>query len=240
MGLKIFKDTDAPKAPTSSFADDVVGRFRSGYQVNDRPAALTEWRVTTGDPEVAEAVRAIMGGGEAQEWAAKGEDNLEVFTTSGSVDVIVEKVADLRQRLVLWGRNGKPIYISDGETISYPDERKGEPDPDASLDLNARKQKARDGIGAEPQIEVYFRLAANPDLGIFKFQSASWSLVRDLDYNGTEDALTDAVADSNGAGALVSLALENVSFVAKNGPQAGKTVSFTKPVLTVKGAAAPF
>jgi hypothetical protein len=33
-----------------------------------------------------------------------------------------------RQRLVLWGRNGKPIYTTDGETKDD-----GTPDPDAHL-----------------------------------------------------------------------------------------------------------
>ena len=57
-------------AGTSGFRgveNDVVGRFRSGHQINKRPAALSEWRVTTGDPEVAEKIHDILGGDAPQE-----------------------------------------------------------------------------------------------------------------------------------------------------------------------------
>jgi hypothetical protein len=224
MGLKIFGDR--PKADPEarqSFADDVVGRFRSGYQVNDRPASLQAWRVTTGDPAVADEIAAFYGGS-PQEWEAKGEDNIETFTEAATVDVIVER---LDQRLVLWGRNNKPIYSTDGETKDD-----GTPDPDAGLTLAERKQKGRDGIGPVPQIEVLFRLAEKPDLGVFKFVSGSWSFLSDLDYFGVEDSLADADGK-----ATATLGLTEVSFVAKNGPQAGKTVSYTKPVLKITGAA---
>lgn len=235
MGLHIF-DTDDGEAPRKrqSFADDVVGRLRSGYQVNGRPAALEAWRVTTGDPDVASAVAELYGG-DPQEWDASGEDGIEVFTEATSVDVIVDGAPDsngnprgLRQRLILWGRNGgKPIYTSDGVTKDD-----GSPDPDAGLTLAERKEKARQGIGPVPAIEVYVRLADNPDLGLFKFASGSWSFASDLDYNDTEADLL-----AIGGPVKATLSLEGVSFVAKSGKRAGKTVSYTKPVLKIKGAA---
>ncbi|QNO12691.1 recombination directionality factor [Arthrobacter phage Snek] len=237
MALKIFGDNPQTATRPKSFKDDVVGRFRSGHQINNRPAALNEWRVTTGDPEVADAVHEILGGDAPQEWAAKGEDNIEVFTASKKVEIILEGTNALRQQMVLWSRQGKLIQASDGETLTYPEEQKGQPDPDAALSFQERKQKARDGFGAEPQIEVYFRLADEPDLGIFKFQTGSWSMASDLAYNGTDDELADAVADSEENKARATLELEEVSFVAKNGPRAGQTVSYTKPVLKIKGAA---
>ncbi|WP_286689674.1 MULTISPECIES: hypothetical protein [unclassified Aeromicrobium] len=40
---------------------DIVGRFRSGYQANDRPVALQNWRITSGDPEVADKVADQFG-----------------------------------------------------------------------------------------------------------------------------------------------------------------------------------
>ncbi|WGH21384.1 recombination directionality factor [Arthrobacter phage Emotion] len=233
MALKIFGDADTANAtPRNKFADDVVGRFRSGHQINKRPAALSEWRVTTGDPEVADKIYDLLGGEAPQEWEANGEDNLEVFTASKAIEVILESSKAIRQRLVLWGRNGKPIYTTDGETKDD-----GTPDPDAELSFQERKQKGRDGIGPTPDVEVYFRLAADPDLGIFKFQSGSWSLVSDMAYNDTEGELADALADSESGKVKAILKLEQVSFVAKNGPQAGKTVSYTKPVIQIKGAA---
>jgi hypothetical protein len=225
MSLKIFGADEAPK-PRQTFKDDVVGRFRSGYQINNRPQALTEWRVTTDDISVADAIAEAFGG-KPQEWDAKGGDNIEVFTEEKTVDIIIESPSKLRQRLILWGRSGKPILVSDGETLDN-----GEPDPDAGLSLAERKQKARDGVGPEPSIELYFRLADEPDLGIFKFQSGSWSLATDLARDGIDEALEEIDGP-----ARATLGLEEVSFVAKQGPRAGSTVQYTKPRIKVKGAA---
>ncbi|MGZ0151857.1 recombination directionality factor [Kribbella sp. WER1] len=236
MSLKIFGGENGEAPKKTKFSDDVVGRFRSGYQVEQgrkmTPVALQEWRVTTGDPAVAEAVREAMGGDEAQEWDATGEDNLEVFTTSKGVDVVLDGPKALRQRMILWGRNGKVIRESDGETCTD-----GTPDPQAGQSLAQRKEEARNGTGAEPQIEVYFRLAGNEDLGVFKFQSGSWSLASDLAYNGVADELDDLSADADDGKVHAHLSLEEVSFIAKNGPRAGQTVSYTKPVLKIKRAA---
>lgn len=238
MGLNIFgTDPATATRPKNSFKDDVVGRFRSGHQINGRPAALTDWRITTGDPEVADKVYELFGGDAPQDWEAKGEDNIEVFTATGKVAIILEGEKALRQQMVLWSRNGKLISASDGATLTYPEDQKGQPDPDAALSFQERKARARDGFGAEPQIEVYFRLAEDPDLGIFKFQTGSWSMASDLAYNDTEGDLADAVADSETGQAKATLELEQVSFVAKNGPRAGQTVNYTKPVLKVQGAA---
>lgn len=238
MGLNIFgNDPENQPKPRGNFADDIVGRFRSGYQLSGRPAALTEWRVTTGDPDVAKEVHDLLGGDAPQEWEAKGEDNLEVFTASKEIEILIEGEKSLRQKMVMWSRNGKLIFASDGQTIDYPEDQRGNPDPDADLSFQERKQKGRDGIGPEPQIELYFRLVGAEDLGIFKFQTGSWSMVSDLAYDGTEDALADAIADSATGKAKATLKIEEVSFVAKNGPRAGQTVSYNKPVLKIKGAA---
>src|SRR5690606_39483525 len=53
------------------FSGDVVGRFRSGYQVDNRPQSLGAWRVTTGDPEVAARVHELFGGDSPQEWRSE-------------------------------------------------------------------------------------------------------------------------------------------------------------------------
>lgn len=232
MALKIWgTDPSAQPTPRQKFADDVVGRFRSGHQIDDRPAALDEWRVTTGDPEVAAKVHELLGGDEPQEWAAKGEDNIEVFTASAEVEIIIEKARDLRQRMVLWGRSGKPIYVSDGEFIlddqGHPTEER---DPDA--DLSFAERKAKKDIGAIPDIELFFRLADEQDLGVFKFKTGSWGFASDLAYNGVEAALEAAEGPVKAV-----LKLEPVSFVAKNGPRKGQTVSYTKSELVIKGAA---
>ena len=233
MGLKIFgTDPESQPKPRQRFADDVVGRFRSGHTLNGRPAALEDWRVTTGDPEVAKAIFDILGGDAPQEWDAKGEDNLEVFTASNKVAIILEGEKALRQSMILWGRNGKMISKSDGETMED-----GTPDPDAELSFAERKKKGQDGIGPVPQIEVYFRLAEEPDLGIFKFQTGSWSMASDLAANDVEGDLRDYVADSETGRVRATLELEPVNFTIKKGPNAGRNVSYTKPVLEILGAA---
>jgi hypothetical protein len=228
MALRIFgTDPENQPKPPKTFVDDTVGRFRSGYTLNDRPAALSDWRITTGDPVVADRVYDLFGGDAPQAWDAKGEDKIEVFTGVDGVDVILAGPSALRQRMVLWSRAGKLIIDSDGET--YAD---GSPDPDAELTFQERKKKGQDGIGPAPQIELYFRLAAEPDLGIFKFQTGSWSMAQDLARYDVEGQL----AEIDGPTKAV-LKLEEVSFVAKNGPRAGQTVQYTKPVLEIKGAA---
>jgi hypothetical protein len=241
VSLKIFGENGPNNGGGKKFSDDIVGRFRSGHQVGNgarkKPVALQEWRVTTGDPDVAEKIQGLLGGDEPAEWEATGEDNLEVFTTSPEVEIILEKASALRQAMILWGRNGNIIRKSDGETIEYPEDQKGNPDPQAGQSLQERKAEAKAGTGSEPQIEVYFRLAEEPDLGIFKFQSGSWSMVSDLAYNGTQEEIEDLFAD--GAESVrATLGLEEVSFEAKSGPMAGKTVTFTKPVLKALEASA--
>ena len=214
----------APAGP-HPLNDDVVGRFRSGYQLNDRPAALTEWRVTTGDPEVAAAIYDLLGGDAPQEWPAKGEDNLEVFTASKEIEVIIDSPKSVRQRLVLWGRNGKPIYTTDGETKDD-----GTPDPDSHLSLQERKQRSRDGVGPTPDVEVYFRLTALPDLGVFQFRTGAWSLVQDWVWTDMKSQLVEV------AGPIAAvLVLEQVSYTAKNGPKTGRLIEYVKPALTVRG-----
>lgn len=239
MSLKIFGGPDGAPQKKAQKTDDVVGRFRSGYVVGEgrdaRPVALQEWRVTTGDPDVAEKIADLLNAeSDPKEWDAAGEDNIEVFTSANEIEVILEGEKALRQAMVLYGRKGI-VRVSDGETITYPEDQKGKPDPQAGQTFAERKQEARDGTGAEPRIEVWFRLAANPELGLFKFQSGSWSLVSDLAYNDVEGDLADYAADSDGKGVNATLSLEEVSFVAKNGPRAGQTVSYTKPVLKIVG-----
>ncbi len=211
-------------------ASRAIGRFQTSYTRNDRPASLNEWRVTTGDPDVAKTIHELLGGDEPQEWAAKGEDNLEVFTASAEVAIVIENAKALRQRMVLWGRSGKPIYVSDGAHIlddsGNPTE---EVDPDAELSFAERKAKKE--TGAIPDIDLYFRLADEPDLGIFKFKTGSWGFASDLAYNGVVEALEAAEGPTKAV-----LKLEPVSFVAKNGPMKGKTVSYTKSELVLKGA----
>jgi hypothetical protein len=87
--IRIF-ETDPNAAPKKrvTFPDDVVGRVRSGKMVNGRPASLSTWRFTTGDPDVANAVANAFGG-EVAEWETSKEDNLEVITETDTLPVII-------------------------------------------------------------------------------------------------------------------------------------------------------
>lgn len=207
----------------SARPDATIGRFRSGYHRDGVPTALDDWRVTTGDPEVADKIFEIFGGEAPQPWETTQEDNLEVFTASPEVDIIIANSKALRQRMVLWSRQGKLVIDSDGET--YAD---GTPDPDAELTFAERKKKGQDGLGPAPQIEVYFRLAEEPDLGVFKYQTGSWSMLNDLARDGSPAKL-----EAVGQPALARLRIDHIVFEAKNGPRAGETISYRKPVLTL-------
>lgn len=218
MAIRIF-DAD-PDAQKRKPLEDVVGRFRSGALQSNRPVSLDEWRVTTGDPEVAETIQGIMGGDEPETWETKGEDNIEVYTTTSSVDIILDGPNAVKSAMVLWGRNGI-IHTSDGETLST-----GEPDPMAGKSLQERKEAAKAGYGSEPSVQVYFKLEGHEDLGKFKFFSGSWTLAEAI------GAVEDKLAEIDGP-ARATLSLEVVEYTTK----AGREVRFTKPVLNVKGAA---
>ena len=220
MALRIF-DVDPDARPKKGFADDLVGRFRSGAQVNGRPLALSEWRVTTGDPDVADAIAAALGG-TPEEWDTKTEETLEVYTAAPSVRVLLDGPQAVRTSMALWGRNNKKVRECDGVT-QMDDAKSPCVCPDKVAD---RKVAAKEGTGCEPSISIFFRLAdeALRDLGKFRFQSGSWSMAAEI---GEAEA---KLADINGP-AIATLSLERVEYTTK----AGREVSYTKPVLKVLG-----
>lgn len=222
MGIRIFDvDPDAPP-PRQGFSEDVVGRFRSGASVAGEATALGEWRVTTADPDVAAAVAGLLGGTPA-EWNTEGDEGIEVYTSSAAVEVVLDPGA-IRSGMVLWGQKGRPIRSCDGLT-----QKDGNKTPCVCPNtVAARKKAAKEGHGCEPSIQVFFRLAAAPDLGEFRFLSASWVMARDI--GAAEDAL-----EAIGGPARALLTLKEESFVAKSGPRKGETITFTKPVLEVLG-----
>jgi hypothetical protein len=223
VGLRIF-ETDPESAPKPRFSEDLVGRFRSGYQINNRPMSLEKWRVTTGDPEVADAVHDMLGGQDVQEWEATGEDNLELFTDSTRVKVWLEGPNALRQGMALWGRNGKAIRRCDG-VEQTGEGAEGNPCV-CPASYAERKQAAKDGTGCEPGITIYFKFADDLDLGKFKFQTGSWSFVKDVMAPEAKLAQIDGPA-------LAWLGLEPVEFTTKT----GVNVKYTKPTLEIIGAA---
>ena len=210
---KLFNDT--PKFGQS----DIVGRVRSGAQVQGRPVALQEWRFTTGDPDVAAAV-AEKYGGTPGKWDTTTEETLEVMSTAGSLPVVLTSI---QSEFVLWGRGSTPIRSCDG-SVQKDDQKSPCVCPS---DVREHKEAARAGSACQPSVRATFRLADLPDLGLWRFNSASWQLAGEV--NAAEDALAAAGGEAEGL-----LRLELVEYQTKN----GRNVSYTKPIIEV-GAPVP-
>lgn len=209
---------------------NTIGRFHAGYLDGITSISLDEWRVTSDDPTVAERIAELFGG-EAQTIDGSKEGSVlhEVFTTAKSINVIVEDPDSIGTEFVLWGRDGKIAMRGDSYTLDD-----GTADPDAELPVAERKERAKKGLGTAPETTIYFRLADDPNLGIFKFiQRNSWNLERNLARDGFYEKL-----DAPDGPVSIELKREPVSFASKQGPRAGQLVSVTQTELKFKGAAA--
>ncbi|MFE9256519.1 hypothetical protein [Streptomyces sp. NPDC006879] len=222
--LTIFEtDPDAKPKPKQTFSDDTVGRFHSGRQVDDVPEALSEWRITTGDPEVAKAVAQLFGG-EPIETDSTGENFIDVFTDRETVPVVLDGPDAIYADMKLWNRN-KLVHHCDGTVFLSPDERKGKPCHCPEL-FAERKAAAKDFMGPAPSITITFRLADDPELGKFKFQSGSWVMASVLHEYENDLSAVDGPA-------LAELTLELVEYTIKKGKNKGRNVSYYKPVIKV-------
>lgn len=203
---------------------EVIGRFRSGYQMGDRPAALREWRVTTADRDVAERIIDLLGSKEAepQEWDSKGEDNLEVFTTSSKVEVILSGDDAIDARMVVFTRGQDRLFVCKGQVY---EPEKSEPFVCEADDFSTKAEHRANRHVCEPLVKVRFRLAADPGLGLFEFQTGSWSFA--MGVGGVRFELQKV-----GGPARATLALEKAEF-----ERDGELIKFTKPVLNVLGPA---
>lgn len=219
----------ADEAKPGKYENDTVGRFRSGHAVKGKPVSLSQWRVTTGDPDVAEVISRELGGN-PEEWDATGDDAIEVFTETDTVEIILS-ASDIRTGMVLFGRSGPPIRSCDGRT--QKGENEGTPCA-CPMVLQERKDAAARGTGCSPSIQVVFSLAAFPALGRFSFRSGSWQLAKDIGLAEAALARIDGPAHAR-------LSLEVVSWIDK---KTNREKSFTKPVLTigksVQNDSAPF
>lgn len=215
MAIDLFDPNNQPSGG-ARYSDDVVGKFRSGYQINKRPASLSAWRVTTGDPDVADYVSSQFDGDQPQEWDATGEDNLEVFTKAESVDIILAGTSAIEARMLIWSRGAKRIVNCEGDAVDTD----GKPYECTLGGFRNRKEHEEAGHVCEPRISITFRLADNPDLGLFRFETGAWSLA---------SVIARAIGDLSkiDGDAKATLALELVDLGDRK---------FTKPVLSVKGA----
>lgn len=218
MALDIF----APREQnTATRATDVVGRFRSGHQINKRPVSLKEWRVTTGDPTVAEAIQEHLGGDEVATWETGGEDNLEVFTTAKEADIIIESADAVDARMVVWARGSKRIVVCHDEVY----DTEGGPFECEEGGYRTRREHDEQGHVCEPLIKVRFRLAADLDLGVFEFQTGAWSLASQV------GVLLGDIQKYDGP-VKATIGLEPAEF-----EKDGKPVKFTRPFIKVTGEA---
>lgn len=218
MAIRIF-ETDPNAKPKGSFSDDTVGRFHGGKQTDGIPVALSEWRVTTGDPEVADAIAQLMGG-QAVETDSTSENFIEILTTTNKVKVVLSGPDAISSDLKLW--NGSQlIHHCDGVEFLSPDEDRGKPCRCPAL-MEDRKAAAKTKRGPSPSISVLFRLAEDYELGLFRFQTGSWKLAEVL--HEVENAL-----DKVGGEALATIELELVEYTTKM----GRDVSYRKPVIKV-------
>ncbi|MFJ7419765.1 hypothetical protein ACIQXD_14285 [Streptomyces uncialis] len=226
MSLLTIFDTDpnAKPKPKQDFSDDTVGRFHSGRQVDDVPEALSEWRITTGDMVVARSVAQLFGGEPIENEGSTSENFIDVFTERETVPVILDGPEAVYADLKLWNRN-KLVHHCDGTKFLSPDEKKGQACHCPEL-FAERKAAAKDFMGPSPSITVTFRLADDPELGVFKFQSGSWVMASVLhEYENDLAAI--------GGPALAELTLELVEFTIKKGKNKGLNVSYYKPVIKV-------
>lgn len=219
---RIFQPREQVKRQQAT--NDVAGRFRSGYQINNRPASLPEWRVTTVDHDVAARVIELLGAShdEPQEWETKGDDVYEVFTKAKKVDVILNGISAIDARMVVWTRGADRLFVCGGKVY---EPEKSEPYVCEDGDYTTKAEHDEQGHVCEPLIKVRFRLADDPDLGLFEFQTGAWSLASVIG-----NVLYDLQAVEGPA--LASLALEPTEFTRE-----GQKVKFTKPVISIKGAA---
>jgi hypothetical protein len=221
LAVRIFEtDPDSKPKERREFADDLAFRFRSGMtDEKGVPMSLPEWRVTTGDPTVADAVAQLYGG-KVEEWETSKEDALQVLTNAKSVQIIINGVSAVESRLILWGRKG-PIHECDGVYFLSPEEDKGTRCGCPSL-LADRKSAARAERGPAPHTTIKFRVAEDYDLGIGSFSSTSWDLLTTLH-------MVENDLEAIGGEALCELSLELVEYTTKQ----GRDVSYRKPVVKV-------
>ncbi|MBH1936489.1 hypothetical protein I5Q34_19780 [Streptomyces sp. AV19] len=218
MALRIF-ETDPDAMPRPQFADDTVGRFHGGKSENNVPVPLPEWRVTTGDPEVAAAVAQLMGGTPV-ETDSTSENYIEILTATDRVKVVLSGADAIDDDLKLW--NGSTlIHHCDGVEFLSPEEDKGKPCGCPTL-LEERKTAAKAKRGPSPSISVKLRIAEDYDLGVFRLQTGSWKLAEVL--HEVRNSL-----DKVGGEALCSLELELVEYTTKQ----GREVSYRKPTIRV-------
>lgn len=216
MAFRIF-ETDPDAKPKPRFTDDTVGRFHSGRSVNNVPESLSEWRVSTDDPEVGQALAQLLG----RRADDTPEDPDHDFVTDvDKVLIVLDGPGAIAADMKLWNRS-QLVHHCDGVEFLSPETDMGNPCGCPAL-FAERKAAAKAFRGPSPSINITFRLADDYELGLFRFQSGAWTLAEVL--HEIENALARVQGE-----ALAELSLELVEYTTK----AGRAVSYRKPVIKV-------
>ncbi|QAX94022.1 recombination directionality factor [Streptomyces phage Euratis] len=225
------EDADNKPKKRETYADDSVGRLHSGYMDTEgkkpQPVALTEWRFSTGEKSVADAVAQLFGGTPVENDESTSENFIDVFTEAQRIPVVIEQ-GGVHWDMKLW-LNGKLKHHCDGfDFVSHADEEMiGQPCGCPKL-FDERKAAAKDFDAPNPSITVTFSLADDPELGKFKFQTGSWTLFKVI-----HEAEDDLERIGQNGPVFAYLELELVEYTPKKGPMRNKLVSYTKPVIKV-------
>lgn len=219
MALRIFEtDPEAKPKPRVSFDDGTVGRIHSGKMVGKTPVSLDHWEFSTGDIDVSNALAELFNAA-VVDTRAEAENFLRIEDTGTDIlEIILSGPQAIQSDMKLW-INGKLTHHCDGVEYLSPDDQRGELCGCKQL-FAERKAAAKNFQGPAPSIKILFQLAQDPDLGLFSFQTGSWTLAEVL-YQ-----YEDQLAEINGP-AAADLRLELVEFTNKKGIE----VSYRKPVL---------
>ncbi len=184
----------------------VVGRFRVPLRAGRSPVAGRVWSVVTDELSLAHRLAALSGG-DCEE--VGGE--LVVLTGWDRVRIRVDSAGQVVCRMTT-----EPLSGSSEEAIAGVS---GHPGDVVGPD---RKAVARSGRGPGPVTSVGFRLAGDPDLGLFLLRSGGWALADAV------PALREAVAAVGGP-VSASLWLRPVEFTTPE----GYPVNYVEPTITL-------
>ncbi|QAX94726.1 hypothetical protein HOV12_gp26 [Streptomyces phage Lilbooboo] len=226
-------DEDNKPKKRETYSDDSVGRLHSGYsEKNEKgnmvPVALDKWRFSTGEKTVADAVAELFGGTPVENEESPSENFIDVFTDRASIPVIIEQ-GDIDWDMKLW-LNGKLKHHCDGFDFLSNDkdeELVGTPCGCPTL-FDERKAAAKEYDAPNPNQWVVFKLADDPELGTFRFNTGSWTLFKVI-----HEAQDDLERIGQGGPVVANLELELVEYTPKKGPMRNKLVSYYKPVIKV-------
>ncbi|WP_406359048.1 hypothetical protein [Streptomyces sp. NBC_00658] len=162
----------------------IVGSFHVARQSGGRPLASSSWRVVTKHHSVATAIAARFAGSQVGEDALEGND-VEILTGHERVPILLDGMEAVSFRMVSQGA-GETFHVCDGVEYLEPESSRGRP-CGCPHTLRERKAAAATGRGPRPEVQLRFRLAELPDLGMFSLRTGSWEVVEELP--GLERAL---------------------------------------------------